>query len=59
MTPPQLERARRTQQIIPMSEEKSWLDRTSNERTDMLISNTLVDTIEGLIRQIAQAWREL
>jgi hypothetical protein len=42
-----------------MSEEKSWLDRTSNERTDMLISNTLVDTIEGLIRQIAQAWREL
>ena len=39
-----------------MCEEKSWLDRTSNERTDMLISNTLIDTIEGLIHQIAQAW---
>jgi hypothetical protein len=42
-----------------MVEEKSGLDRAPNKRTDMLISNILVDTLERLISQIAQTWRKL
>jgi hypothetical protein len=48
--PPQLERSRSAQKIIPMVEEESGLDRTPNKRADMLISNIPVDTIERFSR---------